>query len=189
MSSFEQPFPEPTAAISPRYAGIWRRLGSLLIDYFLLGCMFGMGTSFLRGGILFAFVIAHFVISWLYCAGLEALEQQATIGEIAMGIQVADEKSRRISFARATGRFYARILWTLLPLCVICWAVTAFFWPPFWTPQEEIEAAEHRAIVLSDYAMLIAIALMILIYGLTIRLTAKKQTPHDMISRCVVLRK
>lgn len=50
------------------------------------------------------------VCYWLYFALLESGEKQATFGKRIMGIKVVDENGSRISFARATGRVFAKFL-------------------------------------------------------------------------------
>jgi uncharacterized RDD family membrane protein YckC len=54
------------------------------------------------------------IIPWIYCAGLEASRNQATLGEIALRIVVTDMQGRRISFARATLRHFAKFLSALI---------------------------------------------------------------------------
>ena len=55
------------------------------------------------GLILFVTAIA----SWLYWALCESSAWQATLGKKALGIIVTDLEGRRISFGRASGRFWA----------------------------------------------------------------------------------
>ena len=50
------------------------------------------------------------VVSWLYFALLESSPKQATLGKMALGIKVTDLDGNRISFGRATGRFFAKII-------------------------------------------------------------------------------
>jgi uncharacterized RDD family membrane protein YckC len=47
---------------------------------------------------------------WLYFSLQESSERQATPGKRVMGIKVVDLAGRRISFGRATGRYFAKIL-------------------------------------------------------------------------------
>jgi uncharacterized RDD family membrane protein YckC len=54
--------------------------------------------------------------TWLYFALMEASARQGTLGKIAMGLFVTDLQERRISFARATGRFFAKVVTGLIPL-------------------------------------------------------------------------
>lgn len=50
------------------------------------------------------------ILGWLYEAVLTSSERQATFGKQAFGIQVTDVNGARISFARATGRHFAKYL-------------------------------------------------------------------------------
>jgi uncharacterized RDD family membrane protein YckC len=60
-----------------------------------------------------AWIIA-FLLGWLYWALMESSSKQATLGKMALGIVVTDGQSRRISFGRATGRYFGRILSALI---------------------------------------------------------------------------
>jgi uncharacterized RDD family membrane protein YckC len=50
------------------------------------------------------------LVNWLYAALLESSSHQATLGKMALGLKVTDLEGRRISFVRATGRHFAKIL-------------------------------------------------------------------------------
>jgi uncharacterized RDD family membrane protein YckC len=56
------------------------------------------------------------VAKWLYFAYLESGEKQATWGKQALGIYVTDLAGQRVTFGRATGRFFAKIVTGLIPL-------------------------------------------------------------------------
>jgi uncharacterized RDD family membrane protein YckC len=56
------------------------------------------------------------VFGWLYEALLTSSQHQATVGKIVVGIIVTDVEGRRLSFARATGRHFAKYLSTLVLL-------------------------------------------------------------------------
>jgi uncharacterized RDD family membrane protein YckC len=58
------------------------------------------------------------VVSWLYFAKMESSEKQATIGKKAMGIYVTDVNGQRLTFGRATGRFFAKIISSMVPLYI-----------------------------------------------------------------------
>jgi len=55
-----------------------------------------------------------FVAGWLYFAVLESSAMQATPGKLALGLYVADVNGRRIGFGKASGRFFGKILSSLL---------------------------------------------------------------------------
>jgi uncharacterized RDD family membrane protein YckC len=54
-------------------------------------------------------------ISWLYSALLESSERQATVGKMIFNLKVTDMSGNRISFGRATGRFFAKLVNNLVP--------------------------------------------------------------------------
>ncbi len=50
------------------------------------------------------------VVTWLYYALTESSQMQATLGKMALGIVVTDLYGRRVSFGRASARFFGKIL-------------------------------------------------------------------------------
>ncbi len=54
--------------------------------------------------------LAGMVLSWLYWAVLESSEWQATLGKMALGLKVTDIEGEPISFGRATGRYFGKII-------------------------------------------------------------------------------
>jgi len=52
--------------------------------------------------------LAITIVSWLYYALMESSPRRATLGKLAIGIEVTDMNGERISFGRATGRFFAK---------------------------------------------------------------------------------
>ena len=48
--------------------------------------------------------------SWIYEVAMESSAKQATVGKMALGLKVTDLEGRRISFARATGRHFAKLI-------------------------------------------------------------------------------
>ena len=61
---------------------------------------------------------------WLYCGFLESSGWQATIGKKALGLRVTDMNGNRISFGRATGRYFGTILSGMI--CFIGFLMVAF---------------------------------------------------------------
>ncbi|MBI5708815.1 MAG: RDD family protein [Candidatus Eisenbacteria bacterium] len=110
----------PQAVPGPRYAGFWERFAAWLLDFFLIFVIAG-ATGFVLG-VLLPFVgivlaaFAGFLLPWLYFALMESGPRQATLGKQALGIKVTDLGGNRITFARATGRFFAKILSGLILL-------------------------------------------------------------------------
>lgn len=48
--------------------------------------------------------------SWLYFSIMESSKAQATIGKMALSLKVTDMEGNRISFGRATGRFFGKFI-------------------------------------------------------------------------------
>ncbi len=125
----------PPAAIGPgglEYAGFWLRFLAYVIDAFALalasaavsfavgvvagiaGAASGSAEGALSSAASIGF-LAMLLVSWLYFAITESSAGQGTIGKMALGLAVTDMEGRRIGFARATGRFFAKLL-SALPL-------------------------------------------------------------------------
>jgi uncharacterized RDD family membrane protein YckC len=128
------------------YAGFWLRFVAHLIDGFILG--FGMlfllvPLFFLMGGaaileslprhagvhpnaaefgafltLIFALVGIAVIGQWLYYAYLESGEKQGTWGKQIIGIYVTDLSGARVTFGRASGRFFAKIISGMIPLLI-----------------------------------------------------------------------
>ena len=65
----------------------------------------------------FLFAMIFFVgLQWLYFAGMESSERQATFGKSLMSLRVANTEGQRLSFGHATGRFFAKIISGMIPL-------------------------------------------------------------------------
>lgn len=64
-------------------------------------------------GIIILVSLISLVTSWLYYALMESSKMGGTLGKMAIGLKVTDLDGNRISFARATGRYFARIVTNL----------------------------------------------------------------------------
>jgi uncharacterized RDD family membrane protein YckC len=134
------------AAYAPQlfYAGFWLRFVAYLIDSVILGIVcvalivvviFASGVAamlrslpenptpdmFLRGAFvlaILALIAITTVITWLYYAWMESSASQGTLGKMALGLIVTDMQYRPVSFARASGRFFAKFITGLIPLCI-----------------------------------------------------------------------
>jgi uncharacterized RDD family membrane protein YckC len=127
------------------YGGFWLRFAAYFIDGVILGIPFivviiglfvvfgGFGlmmgrhaadpraAAVLAGPIIlgYLFLMLLFLgVSWLYFAGMESSERQATFGKAAMSLRVTDLEGRRLSFGHATGRFFSKIISGLIPLAI-----------------------------------------------------------------------
>ena len=114
------------------YAGFWIRFAAYLIDYIIIMVaqliIYGvLGVSLFsaasldpEAGGMFedaASIIAVTVTSIgsiLYYVLMESSAKQGTLGKMALGLVVADENGNRISFLRALGRYFAKILSALI---------------------------------------------------------------------------
>ena len=117
----------------PLYAGFWRRFVASFIDGLLLAAsscpvtIVGVilqlpadlafsphhrtGTLDVETVIVQAIVnLVYLVIAWIYFACMESSSKQATLGKMAIGIYVTDLEGKRLSFARATGRHFGKIV-------------------------------------------------------------------------------
>lgn len=93
------------------YAGFWKRFVAYLIDAIVLGiigALLTIGMDEDSAGLVTG------LLGWFYFAGMESSTRQATIGKSIMGIYVTDVDGRRISFLRATGRYFAKFLSALI---------------------------------------------------------------------------
>ena len=61
----------------------------------------------------FGIALLNGAVSWLYFALFESSVSGATIGKRVCGIRVVDLKGERVSFGRATGRYFASMLSSL----------------------------------------------------------------------------
>ena len=107
-----------------RYGGFWIGAAAMLIDGFILGIALGLlgavtGLDFFADDpdqISWLVIAVQFAVDWLYEAGLTASPLGGTLGKRAVGLRVVTEQGERISFARSTGRFFAKIVSALLLL-------------------------------------------------------------------------
>lgn len=113
---------------TPIYAGFWKRYwaASLIDGLFLsiadiiINAIFlkilhlTVAKSIFSGLFLLLVSLSDFLLGWLYYAIMESSSYQATIGKIAFDIMVTDLNGNRISFFRASNRYFAKALSALL---------------------------------------------------------------------------
>jgi len=116
------------------YAGFWKRFAAAFIDGIILtiggmvaggiiGFIVGAGLGgaginsetigFVCGGFGY---IAGLVLNWLYFTLFESSKKQATPGKLALGIIVTDMDGNSITFGRANGRYWGKIVSSLILL-------------------------------------------------------------------------
>jgi uncharacterized RDD family membrane protein YckC len=132
-----QPMPpvQPPQPAPVQYAGFWRRFVAYLIDSIIISVVscivfipifavlgIGIGLSGMENEEAAGFILAPLIgyilfaglvlaaAEWLYFALMESSNRMATLGKMAIGIKVTDLSGNRISFGRATGRYFGKIL-------------------------------------------------------------------------------
>jgi uncharacterized RDD family membrane protein YckC len=108
----------------PVYGGFWLRFVAYIIDSVILNIVvfiisFAVGLGMGPTGGESAQVVASVIgigLAWLYFAFQESSEAGATLGKRALGLRVLTGDGQRISFGRATGRFFAKFLSALILL-------------------------------------------------------------------------
>ena len=151
----------PPAGQATHYANFGQRLLAFILDSILaaiiagmigamLGFVIGLGgavtgadDSAVSDVVDLLGLLAGTAAGWLYEALLVSSSYQATLGKMALGIVVTDMQGRRISFLRATGRYFGKIVSGMLMMI-------GYLMQPF---------------------------------------TEKRQTLHDIMAGCLVLRK
>ncbi len=100
----------PIQSVTVEYAGFWRRFAAILIDAVILSAATGAFVAATAGAGFFV----GFLAPWLYEGFMLSSEWQATVGKRVMSVVVTDTGGRPISFARATGRHFAKYLSMIL---------------------------------------------------------------------------
>jgi uncharacterized RDD family membrane protein YckC len=107
------------------YAGFWKRVAATIID----GIITTIGGFVI--GLVFVFVmvagriddpavlegmgnILGLILGWVYSAVMESSPTQGTLGKMALGIKVTDLEGNKIGFGKATGRYFGKIISTLI---------------------------------------------------------------------------
>lgn len=106
------------------YAGFWKRFAASIIDGlilmvcgFIIGGFIGLVHEFATGTSAGAGAfgnIGGLFLGWLYYAIMESSSTQATLGKMALGIKVTDLSGSTISFGRATGRHFGKIISSII---------------------------------------------------------------------------
>ena len=129
------------APSSEQYAGFWLRVPAAIIDLIILAIPLAMAVSYLSVAMgswraflklhpgqspeeivaafgrtyLFAILCFFIVTGWLYFALFESSPWQGTLGKKFIGLSVADLRGNRVTFGRASGRFFGGRLLAHLP--------------------------------------------------------------------------
>lgn len=114
-----------------QYGGFWLRFAAAIVDGLLIGVPSFLLFSAIRlaagvpvfddsvrttAAVLIevADTLFGLVVGWLYEALMTSSAKQATIGKQICGLKVVGSSGERISFGRATGRHFAKILSTII---------------------------------------------------------------------------
>lgn len=120
---------EPAAQnIAPHYAGFWIRVVAGVLDFILMFAV-SFPVKLLFGSVVAAVgvdsempvhevlvirrvvrIVAGILLVFAYRATMESSVFQATLGKLAVRLKVTDLQGNRISFARASGRYFAKWL-------------------------------------------------------------------------------
>jgi uncharacterized RDD family membrane protein YckC len=100
--------------VQKRFGGFWVRVVAYFLDAILLVIAQVILMQIIKNEATLQGV--NFLLTWLYFAGLESMAG-ATLGKMVLGLSVTDEQGNNISFLRATGRYFAKIISALI-LCI-----------------------------------------------------------------------
>jgi uncharacterized RDD family membrane protein YckC len=129
----------PVSRVRVKYAGFWLRLAAFMVDWLALSFLVGPLIAMLFPNLDFAAFpmvppadpvareaafqrlrealptlaaaeLIVFVVMGVYFSLMESSVWQATLGKRLFGLQVTDLNYRRVSFARATGRHFAKLV-------------------------------------------------------------------------------
>ncbi len=126
-STTRSPAADRSAAGVQVFAGFWVRFAAYVVDGFVMYVPYLVVKAPLllllqsldandpddAIGIIFISLLnssALVAMYWLYFAISEASRWQATVGKKLLGLQVVDLQAQRLTFGRASGRYFAKLL-------------------------------------------------------------------------------
>ena len=145
------------------YGNFWQRFFASLIDG-ILGSIIAIVIAFPVGAVagvvmsgnglnpndaefkLISGVIGYaigIIVGWLYSALQESSAAQATLGKKAMGLKVIGLSGERISFGRATGRHFAKMISQLI-------LMIGFLMQPFTEQKQALHDMMAGTLVIRD---------------------------------------
>ena len=129
---------------SAKFAGFWRRFVANTLDTLVIAA--GVGVAILLVIFVMFMILPEsthdlppkwdaaltvigwalaVILPWLYYALMESSGKQATLGKLAMKMAVTDHEGRKVSFGRASGRYWGKaVSWIPLSAGFIMAAVT-----------------------------------------------------------------
>jgi uncharacterized RDD family membrane protein YckC/Tfp pilus assembly major pilin PilA len=98
------------------YAGFWRRAAAAVLDILIvlvpmvaIGVVAALVTG-PKSRTTAAADMSALLVPWLYFAAMESAPTQATLGKLVFGVRVVGLDGRRLSFFRASARFFGKAL-------------------------------------------------------------------------------
>ncbi len=124
LSMFEFLISTKSTQTEPKYAGFWPRVGAAMLDslllavpYFVVGWIFSFNIGYniaidfeIMNLTVIVWDLIWFLIGYLYFAILESSSLQASLGKRVFSLKVIDFTGERISFMRATGRYFGKFV-------------------------------------------------------------------------------
>jgi uncharacterized RDD family membrane protein YckC len=92
-----------------KFAGFWLRLIAFIIDGILLGVI-GLFVNLGSSNFSSVSTGVNLLVGWLYFSLLESSSWQGSVGKKILNLKVVGRKGNRISFLRATGRYFSKII-------------------------------------------------------------------------------
>lgn len=136
--SVGMPTGQPLQYATPRrlgydvnYAGFWWRFLAALIDGIIIGIPFRILDTMLENATMseetivilaLGLLVVQLVTYWLYDALMTSSTARGTLGKKWLGIQVSDLNGDQLTFGRATGRYFAKIVSYLTIYIGFIWA-------------------------------------------------------------------
>jgi len=127
--------PYAQAAPGGQFGGFWIRFVAYFLDSLIIAVPMWILIAIFAGGMfagfsgsatdeeqvaaaaaagfgVFVIILLAFVGVWLYEALMTSSERGATLGKRALGLRVVKSDGTRLTFGRATGRFFAKVFIT-----------------------------------------------------------------------------
>jgi uncharacterized RDD family membrane protein YckC len=133
------------------------------------------------------FTVLAVLWQWLYYALMEASSRQGTLGKMAMNLAVTDLEGRKLTFARASGRFLGKGVSNVLAGAVLLVGTLGL---AAGNPNASDPTTAFTSAGLLGFlgASLLAVVI-VLASNIMAAFTRRKQALQDIVSGCVVLRK
>lgn len=123
----------------PPYAGFWIRVLAYIIDNLIMAvvfCPLGFGIGLVAAAneidqdspewlaLNLVINVVSILAGWLYFALMESSSWQATVGKKLLKLKVTDMHGSPLSFGNATGRYFGKILSSMI--CLIGFIMVSF---------------------------------------------------------------